>query len=226
MKKYNSIPYWNKGLFDTNIIAFDKIDGSNIRVEFSKKLSKKSNFTHGFKKFGTRNQLINGKSIFGEAVDIFYDKYAEGLEKIFTDKEEYKRLQTITVFLEFFGKNSFAGTHESTDKKDLILFDVFKYQKGFITPKNFIRDFEHLGIPNIVYEGIYNREFVQNVQNNAYNLREGVVVKGVKKNKGKEDVWMVKIKTNEWLTKVKNKFGVNALIKEVNNNNEIIKDIK
>jgi len=30
MKQYKSIDYWNKGIFGSPIIAFDKLDGSNI----------------------------------------------------------------------------------------------------------------------------------------------------------------------------------------------------
>ena len=42
MKEYPSIDYWNKGIFGLPVWAFDKIDGSNIRVEWNRKLSKKS----------------------------------------------------------------------------------------------------------------------------------------------------------------------------------------
>jgi len=225
MKAYPSIKYHNKGIFGSKVFGFDKLDGSNIRVEFDKKLSKKSNFTHGFKKFGTRNRLLDPNSMFGPAIDIFYDKYAEGLERVFTDNEEYKRVKTITVYLEFFGKNSFAGMHEDTDEKDLVLIDVFKFQKGFVIPKTFIKDFYHLGIPEVVYEGIYDEQFINDVRHNKFNLSEGVVAKGVETIKGKDNVWMVKIKTNEWLNKVKDKLGQKAFEMEVNNDKEIINSI-
>lgn len=225
MKDYPTIKYWNKIEFDTNIYAFNKYDGSQIRVEYSPKLSKKTNFTYGFNKFGTRNRLLDPNSIFGPAVDIFYEKYAEGLDRIFLDRNEYRTLRNITVYLEFFGENSFAGFHELSDEKDLVLFDVFMFTKGFVPPKKFIEDFEELGIPEVVYKGIYNMEFINDVRHNKFNLKEGVVAKSVTKVKGKEEVHMVKIKTNDWLTRVKNKLGEKALLLEVNNDKSILNEI-
>jgi hypothetical protein len=229
MKTYPSIPHYsNNGTLkrrNQRCFGFDKKDGSNVRVEFNKKLSKKSNFTHGFKKFGTRNRLLDPNSMFGPAIDIFYEKYAEGLERVFTDNQEYKQIRMITVYLEFFGKNSFAGLHEDTDEKDLVLIDVFKFQKGFVAPKNFINDFSELGIPEVVYEGIYDEEFINDVRMNKFNLDEGVVAKGVEKVKGKDNIWMVKIKTNKWLNKVKDKLGQKALLLEVNNDQSIIETL-
>jgi len=229
MKTYPSIPHYsNNGTLKRRsqlCFAFDKKDGSNIRCEFNKKLSKKSNFTHGFKKFGTRNRLLDPNSMFGPAIEIFYEKYAEGLERVFTDNEEYKRVRMITVYLEYFGKNSFAGMHEDSDEKDLVLIDVFKFQKGFVQPKTFINDFGALGIPDVIYDGIYDEQFINDVRMNKFGLDEGVVVKGVETVKGKENVWMVKIKTNEWLNKVKDKLGQKALLLEVNNDQSIIDSI-
>jgi hypothetical protein len=43
-----------------------------------------------------------------------------------------------------------------------------------------------------------------------------MVVKGSRQTKGDELVWLTKIKTNDWLKKVKNKFGEKYLLKEVN----------
>jgi hypothetical protein len=51
------------------------------------------------------------------------------------------------------------------------------------------------------------------------------VAKGVEKIKGKDNIWMVKIKTNEWLNKVKDKLGQKALLLEVNNDASLIESI-
>lgn len=45
MKQYPTINYWNKGYFGESCYAFEKLDGSNIRAEWSKK--------QGWHKFGT-----------------------------------------------------------------------------------------------------------------------------------------------------------------------------
>jgi len=42
------------------------------------------------------------------------------------------------------------------------------------------------------------------------------MAKGIRKTKGNDIVWMVKLKTNWWLDKVKGKFGDEVLRKELN----------
>ena len=215
MKKYPSIPYWDKGQFGHFCYAFNKLDGSNIRIEWDNKLSKKSTRTFGFKKFGTRNQMIdNVNQNFGDSVGIFYNKYAELLNEIFRTDPKYRNSRRITIYLEYFGENSFAGQHEESDEKDIILFDVELFQKGFVDPKTFIDDFSHLGIPDIVYKGEYNKEFIDSVRKNDFGLIEGVVCKGSVDKK----VWMVKIKTNNWLDIIKKRLGQEALNEELNGN--------
>jgi hypothetical protein len=218
MKKYHSIPYWNKGHFDTFVYAFDKMDGSNMRFSWDRKSSKKKqNF--GFNKFGTRNQMITiDNENWGQAIKIFNEKYAEGLDKIFREDKSLRNAKKVTVYAEYYGPNSFAGQHEPTDKMDLVLFDVDVYQKGFVKPKEFIKLFSHLGIPKVIYKGLYTEELIMNVKNNIYDLSEGVVVKGVflTKKKGVENVWMTKIKTNQWLNKIKEKLGEKGLLEELN----------
>ena len=53
MKHYPKIEYYNKGLYGRDIIGFDKLDGSNIRCEWSRK--------RGWYKFGTKSMKILGK---------------------------------------------------------------------------------------------------------------------------------------------------------------------
>src|SRR5688500_10404747 len=115
MKSYPSIPHWNKGLFGENCVAFEKLDGSLIRAEWSKK--------NGWYKFGTKKQLIaETDEQFGQAVTLFNNKYSEGLQKVFRDK--YRDCHNFIVFLEYYGEQSFAGTHVEGDKMDVVLFDV------------------------------------------------------------------------------------------------------
>lgn len=210
MKSYPKIDYYNKGLFNEQVIAFDKLDGSNMRFEWSKK--RKS-----FYKFGTRGVMIDtSNEQFGKAINIFLEKYQESLSKIFTDK--YNKVESFVVFGEYLGENSFAGQHLETDVKDVILFDVNQYKKGFISPYEFVDNFGHLDIPRIIYEGLYTDSFIDDIKNNTYNLTEGVITKGVKKTKKeKDEIWMTKVKTNEWLSKVKEKFGDKYLLEELNN---------
>ena len=58
MKSYPSIGYWNTGVLGTHVYAFDKLDGSNLRAEFTFKSAKNNSFGNGFDRFGTKNQII------------------------------------------------------------------------------------------------------------------------------------------------------------------------
>ena len=82
---------------------------------------------------------------------------------------------------------------------------MFLYKKDFLKPRDFIDLFEHLGIPDLVYEGPLNESFIKDIVSNYYDLKEGVVIKGVSEGK----VFMSKIKTQKWLDEVREKYGVN-----------------
>lgn len=72
MKDYPSIPKVLKDHIESDCIAFYKYDGSQIRVEWSKK--------KGWHKFATRGQLFDkSEKNFGCAVDIFNNTHAEAL---------------------------------------------------------------------------------------------------------------------------------------------------
>lgn len=201
MKLYDTIDYYgdNWGL---PIIAFDKLDGSNLRFEYSQK--------RGFYKFGTRNMMIDETNEpFGFAIKIFMDKYAEPLTKIFKSKE-YRSILSFVCFAELVGTKSAFGQHEfNNDTFDIVLFDVAQYKKGFVPPRQFVKDFGHTGIPKIIYEGNLTKEFVQRVQDNEFGLTEGVICKGVTKTKkGVDNIYSCKIKTQEWLDRLREKYPI------------------
>jgi hypothetical protein len=195
MKTYPSIPYYTDHL-GKPCIAFVKYDGSNLRFEWNKK--------KGWNKYGTRRHLFDRYDpIYGSAVDLFERHLAEPLEKVFYDKKDYKGIDQITVFAEFFGPNSFAGDHEPEDPKELILFDVNPLKKGIVSPRDFVRHFGHIPCTaQVLYEGVLNNEFVQSVINNELPVQEGVVAKG---GQGHQ-LWMAKIKTAAWVQSIKTKF--------------------
>lgn len=212
MKQYPRIPYYDAGLFGRQVYAFDKLDGSNIRYEWNRK--------RGWYKFGTRGNMIDERhEQFGEAVTLFLDKYGDELPRVF--RKEFSNVENFVVFCEYLGENSFAGFHFD-EPKDVVLFDVNVYKKGLLAPREFIRKFGHLHIPELIYQGEYNLEFIEDIRQNAYDLKEGVICKGTYKTKGQDVIWMTKIKTRLWLERVKDKLGEIALLEEVNGNRNLL----
>lgn len=207
MKKYPSIPHYDSDFIGRKVWAFDKLDGSNLRFEYSRK--------RGWYKFGTRNEMIDEKTPFyGEGVSIFLDKYGDDLARIF--RKEYSNVDNFIVFGEFLGENSFSGQHDPNDKMDVVMFDINIYKRGLIHPKDFIDKFSKLHIPDVLYVGEYDEELIDSVKNNKWNLKEGVICKGALRRKGSDEIWMTKLKTNEWLFEVKKKYGIFAIKEEFN----------
>lgn len=195
MKEYWSIPHSSKAPREY-CYAFYKYDGSNLRVEWHKK--------RGWNKFGTRHQLFDEThDVFAPAIDIFMNKYADKIEKKIRDN--YRGVESAIAFCEFLGPSSFAGAHDPNDRKDMILFDINIHKKGIIDPGTFIKTFGDLHIAELVYEGKLNEPFIEAVRNNTLDpkLNEGVICKGGKGH----DLWMCKIKTLDYLARLKNSKG-------------------
>jgi len=183
--------------------AFVKYDGSNIGAEYSK--------AKGFHKFRLRSRLFDTTDKdFGPAIPLFLEKFAEPLAKAIVDA----KLGTKTVvFGEFYGDGTFAGNHykltdEQKKNRKIIIFDVWKDNYGFIGPKQFRQLLEGVvPIPEVVFEGKYTGKLVEDVRNGKYKdkgVEEGVILKA---GKGGEDIEYAKVKTTEYLEKLKQTFG-------------------
>jgi hypothetical protein len=190
MKDYWSIPGWKDAPRGLPCIAFDKLDGNNIRCEWTKK--------KGWWKFGSRNVLIYQPEL-KPAIDLFVNKYGDSIPKVLRDNKEFRDIRECTVFCEFFGEHSFAGLHID-EPKDIVLFDVNPLRKGILAPRQFLKFFGHLHIPKVVYEGNFNQIFIREVREGKYPVKEGVVAKGLKsQGKPPHNIWTAKVKTLEWL---------------------------
>ncbi len=193
MKEYPKIPTYHKHI-DKDCIAFYKVDGSNLRVEFSSKT--------GWYKWGTRLRLFDKTDPeYGLAIPLFHKKYAQDLEKLIS--KFYPKCQSAIFYMEFFGPNSFAGQHNFKDEFDLILFDINIYKKGFIDPKTFVKVCENIHTPAVVYQGPLTEDFVNSVREKQLPIDEGVICKGGEGHK----LWMAKIKTWDYLKKIQKVFG-------------------
>lgn len=189
------------------MIAFEKIDGSNIRIKWTHK--------RGFDLFGSRQQLLDSSHpSLGGVVQIFNDRYKDALEETF--KHEYGKENEIIVFGEYFGPSSFAGMHtDPLSAMNFYLFDILFVKKNyteFLLPQELVKifpKFERFGmpVPKVVYEGNLTDDFIRRVRENEFNLNEGVVCKGTQRlGSFRGKVWMCKIKTNAYLQRLKVRF--------------------
>lgn len=194
MKIYPSIPKTYSFLSTDEPLyfyIFDKLDGSNLRISWTKK--------KGWYDFSTRTRSIStSHPLYGKGYQYFITQYKEQLEAIIKTNKWIK----VDFFFEFHGPNSFAGRHDDNDELVLTLIDVAVNNGQLMPPSTFINTFNHLPIPN--YLGLYqwNDAFISMVK---YRLLEGITFEGVV---GKSsNLIYLKAKTNDWLLKVKSKFN-------------------
>ncbi len=72
-----------------------------------------------------------------------------------------------------------------------------------IGPKQFLEDFGHCPIARVIYQGRLTGNFIHDVREGHYNVNEGVVCKGMENGQ----LWMVKIKTLDYLQRLKDAFA-------------------
>jgi hypothetical protein len=174
---------------------FDKLDGSNIRFEWSKK--------SGWYKFGTRQRLFDqSDKQFGPAIPLFERTLADKLSEI----ARAQKWERVIVFAEYHGPHSFAGQHLEDDDRimRLELFDVAPYKQGLLGPAEYLKLFGDK-VPMAKFLGRHNwtRGFVEKVWNQEL---EGVTFEGVvgKTGNGRNhNLVMAKAKTKSWIEKVR-----------------------
>lgn len=197
MKEYPSINReYNK---DIIVYSFPKYDGSLIRCQYSEK--------RGFYKFGSKTVLIdNSTPIYGEAINLFKNKYEVVLSDFFRSSGHKNGM----AFCEFYGENSIFGNHKQDDKNNVILLDV-SVNDILLGPAEFMDNFDHLHIPALLHNGYADDDFIAAVRESKQMGAsfEGVVCKGLY-NKKEHIRPMFKIKTNAWIEKLKEHCNGNA----------------
>ena len=191
MKSYPSIPRIKTQ--PGEYYVFDKLDGSNIRAEWTRKNS--------FFKFGSRNRLLDETDpILGESKELIISGWEKSLSDIFA-KERYER---VVCFFEFWGPQSRFGQHSKEPHK-CNLFDVDIYKHGMLPPNKFVKMFGHLDIAGFLYQGIIDEKLVSDVKNSILSgiTFEGVVCKSSVQRKRFSDPIMFKIKTDMWIERLK-----------------------
>ena len=188
MKGYPSIS--RKLQHSLDVYAFDKLDGSQIRAEWTRK--------NGFFKFGSRRVLIDGSHPLGKAVGLIQNKYTDDLERVF----RRDRFDKVTCFFEFLGPSSFAGQHVENEDHDVWLFDIDVYKKGLLDPPDYLKLVGKLDIAQLIHTGRAGPQFEEAVRN---SLLEGMTFEGVvcKARAKKRTPVMFKIKTKVWIAKLR-----------------------
>lgn len=209
MEQYPETPGSKKAPLGEPCYAFYKYDGSNLRWEWSPK--------RGWHKFGTRTELFDPMHpLWGKAIPLFEVIKDDIVRRVKESDHRFRGIQRITAFTEFFGPNTFSGTHPEMltpgtvkngvaagdEPKELKLFDVYLFKKGIMPPKWFMETFGDAPYAaKLIYHGNLNKEFINDVHAGKYPVWEGVVAKG-------ED-FRVKIKTEAYMLKLKEVYGLN-----------------
>ena len=187
-----------------NCIAFDKIDGTCLHFVLEKSV---------WKSFGTRRDEFNLTSD-GEAQFNSAHPELAGASKLWDSKFElgqflwckakYQYANKIIVFAEYVGANSFAGQHKQDDPMQFVIFDI-QVDGKMLSPEVLLEDFKNFNLPKVIYKGKYSGQLVEDIRNGKYKVNEGSVIKGEVDGK----VYMAKVKTNEYLKRLKFEFKDN-----------------
>lgn len=196
MKSYPSIS--RQPRYESSVYIFEKLDGTNIRAEWSKK--------QGFYKFGTRKTIMGPDSLFAESMSLIHAQ-EERLRSVFTDQ----KWERCVCFFEFWGTSSFAGNHEN-EQHEATLIDVDVYRRGQLDPRDFVKLFpaETFGSARLIHFG-FNKETEAMVRNGELPGQsfEGVVGKLPTSSRW-QPPYMFKVKSDAWVAKVKSVHGSGA----------------
>lgn len=180
-------------LVNSNIRAYPKYDGINVRVKWSKK--------KGFVNFGLRHTLVdenNPNFLFKNSIDVWKNKY----EEIITETFSKKNIKQCVLFGEYYGKNSFAGCLDPNDDYDIMIYDC-SIDDQLLDQSEYLKLFKYVEKAPIIYEGKPSQLFINKVKNGELEglTFEGVVCKGPLDNRN--NPIMFKVKSNAWYEKLK-----------------------
>jgi len=196
MKPYPSIPRATGQSFQEipNAYIFDKLDGRNIRVEWSKK--------QGWGKWGSRHRLFDATDAeFAPAIPLFEQTYLEPMTRVVRDS----RWEGVTAFLELWQPGSLGGVWVPEQPFTLTLFDVAPYKACQMGPKEFLKTFKDVPTAGFLGQANWTRGFVEQVRSGGV---EGVTYEGVVAKAGeKHKLVLAKAKQQKWVEAILARYG-------------------
>ena len=197
VKHYPTIP----ALIDRGISVnvYDKLDGSNIRVEWKRKQGRNRG---EFYKFGSRKQLLATDQGLIAKAPLLLEPDVDELERYLIDE---LRIDRCICYFELYGERSFAGIHHPEDEHRLALLDIEVYKRGFLSQKEYqkMRHNVFLHTPRWHGKMIIDHAREQNIRAGGLGTFEGVVCKArTAKDKYGKPI-MFKVKNQAWIDKVK-----------------------
>lgn len=195
MKTYPSIPRVIRGKSIAQTFhLFDKLDGSNLRFEWSR--------ARGWFRFGSRTRVIDETHpILGPAWALFHKHLADPLAAIAAQQ----KWDSFVAFAEFWGERSLGGRHHPEDSKHLTLFDIAPHRRGFLGPERFLELFRDLNIPKYLGTHEWNDDLLKRIR--AQDL-PGITFEGVVGKAGDgHRITMAKAKTQAWVDAILARYG-------------------
>lgn len=211
MKHYPSIEHDIRKNID--IIAFPKYDGQNVSALWT--------YKKGFNRFSSKTRLIdeNSNDLGKYSIPLMREKEEElnaNIKEYFSPKE-YKNEEFI-FFFEFYGQDSFAGQHDWTKPLNTILIDLNVSRRGLVAAKEFVDIFRsNNNVAQPIYQGNITDSLISDVKQGIFPgmTFEGIICKQSTKTRKGELPYMVKIKSNAWIDKVKSLYKDEKVLKEL-----------
>lgn len=184
----------------TQCWAFVKYDGTNFHALWDQ---------DHWSSFGTRRYSWDFNQEGKKELAIKYDGLHEApaiVERVYAPFGHLYRGRKLLLFFEFLGPHSFAGLHQASDPKRLILIDA-QVDDRWLPPQEFLDAFGGKPHPEyylaeVVYKGKYSGQLADDVRKGKYPIEEGVVIKGVVDG----EVYRAKVKTDAYLKRLKDFF--------------------